>query len=100
MSNPLYKQFGGQPPFNPANRLGNAMQMASMFKQIQNDPSKIADILLQSNRINQQQYEQLKQFNGNPEQMGRFLLQSGVINQQQINSLQNMVPQFRGLFNN
>lgn len=99
MSNPLYNKFGAGQQVNPASRLGNAMQMIAAFKRVQNDPSQLADILRQNNRINDQQYQELKRCNGNPEQMGRYLLQSGIMNQQQINNLQNLIPVFNGLFN-
>lgn len=96
MSNPLFDRFnsGFQQSRNP---LANAFQMAAMFRQIQKDSRQIPKLLLDNNRINQQQYEQLLKFDGNTEQMGRYLLQSGAITKGQLESIKSILPQFQEL---
>lgn len=88
MANPFFNRFGGR----AQNPMVNVFQMAAKFKQIQNDPSQIPKMLLDSNKISQQQYEEMKKFGGNPKMMGEYLLQSGTMTQQNLSEIQKMVP--------
>ena len=93
MANPLFNRFGGR----AQNPMVNAFQMAAKFKQIQNDPSKLPKLLLDSNKITNEQYEAMKQFGSDPKKMGEYLLQSGAMAQQNIQDIQRILPQVQGL---
>lgn len=87
MSNPLFNRFVGQ-----GNPMSNAMQVANLFRQIQNDPSKITDLLLQKGRISEEQYKEMQKFGGNPRMMVQYLLGQGVMTQQDISTIQSSIP--------
>lgn len=95
--NPL---FNGIMPKMMGGMSGNpAMNMVNMVQQIRNmqqNPNQLADLLMNSGKINQQQYEQIKQFNGNPQKIGEYLMQTGTMPQQQVQqAYQNIVPQIQ-----
>lgn len=87
MPNPLFNRFVGQ-----GNPMSNAMQVANLFRQIQNDPSKITDLLLQKGRISEEQYQEMQKFGGNPRMMVQYLLGQGVMTQQDISTIQSSIP--------
>ena len=76
MANSLFDQFKNisSPTRQPQN---NVMNMLSMYKQVQNNPSMIVDILLQNGKINQAQYNDLQQYKNNPQMIVNYLLNSG-----------------------
>lgn len=58
MANPLYNQFGNNPPVNPMS------QLMSDFKRLQQtiqNPQKEVENLLQTGRMSQNQFNQLAQ---------------------------------------
>lgn len=77
MGNPLFNRFGGGIPQRNSNPMLGALNAAKTFKEIQNDPSKICDLLLQRGKINQAQYVEMKKCNGDPQLMAQYLIQSG-----------------------
>lgn len=91
MGNPLFGKFnnGGVQSSNPAL---NALQIANAFKQMQSDPSKITDLLLEKNRITKEQYNELQKFGGDPESIAKYLIQNGTMTQQDLNNMQNIIP--------
>lgn len=97
MSNPLFNRFGGnqyqaQPP------RGNGMLgLLSQFRQLQNDPGKILDVLLGSGKINQQQYNELQPVRNNPQQILNYLASHG--NSTQINQATQMASQLANQLN-
>ena len=93
MGNTLFDRFGGNAgiPQRNNNPMLNAINMVQLFRQIQNDPSKIADLLLNNGKITQDQYNEIQKFNGNPELIGRYLMQSGTMTQQDINNIQRTI---------
>lgn len=87
MGNPLFNRFGGGIPQQNANPMVGALSAIKAYREIQNDPSKICDLLLQRGKITQNQYNEMKKLNGNPELMARYLMQSGTLTQQDINNI-------------
>ena len=87
MANPLFNRFVGN-----GNPMSNAMQIANTFRQIQNDPSKMPDLLLKKGRITQQQYADMQKLGGNPELMVRYLLNQGTMTQEDISNAQSLIP--------
>lgn len=88
MSNPLFNKFG---PSQNYSRM-NPLQMANLFRQVQSNPSKITDLLLQNGRINKQQYDDMQKFGGNPEAIAKYLLENGTMTQQDISNIQSVIP--------
>lgn len=72
MPNPLFNRFGNQNI--QRNNNGN---MLSQLARLKNDPGYILDILLQSGKINQQQYNNLQPYRNNPEAIGKYLINNG-----------------------
>lgn len=76
MSNPLFNKFGGMTHQN--NYRGNIL---SQIAQVKRNPGAILDILLQSGKINQQQYGELQPYKNNPQAIFQYLLNSGKQNE-------------------
>lgn len=90
MSNPLFNRFGNT---SMSNNSGNKLlSILSQYKQIQNDPGKILDVLLNSGKINQQQYNDLQPLRNNPKQIVEYLSRNG--NANQIDQAQRIARQF------
>ncbi len=82
MPTPLFNRFGNpgwqqnyQPQRNPGN---NILHQLAMLK---NNPGAILDILLQNDKINQQQYSELQQYKNNPQAIGNYLISHGKQNE-------------------
>lgn len=95
MANPLFNRFGGQ--FNNTNNsYGGLLNILKQYRQLQNDPGSILDILLNNGKINQQQYSELQSVRNNPQQIVNYLSQhgnAGQLNQVQqfVNNVQNQI---------
>lgn len=70
--------------------------MLGQFRQLQKNPMGIADMLIQNNRINQEQYDAIKGMN-NPSQIGQYLMKNGVLPQNGLTQLQGILPRFNQL---
>lgn len=92
MANPLFNRFGNTQPRGNGNGLLNIL---NQYKQIQNDPGKILDVLLNNGKINQQQYDELQPMRNNPQQIVNYLSQHG--NASQINQASQMISQMNNL---
>lgn len=72
MPNSLFNRFGNigmrQNPQRPQNNI------LSQLMSLRNNPGGILDILLQSGKINQQQYTELQPYRNNPEAIGKYLI--------------------------
>lgn len=90
MSNPLFSRFGNNT--NQKKSSNGLLNILNQYKQIQNDPGKILDILLSNGKINQQQYNDLQPIRNNPQQIVNYLSQHG--NASQINQASQMMSQF------
>lgn len=79
MPNSLFNRFGNigmrrnqqMPSQRPQNNI------LSQLMSLRNNPGGILDILLQSGKINQQQYTELQPYRNNPEAIGKYLIRSG-----------------------
>lgn len=93
MSNKFFDQFGrfGPTGRQNANPMLNAINMAQMFRKIQNDPSQIADLLLNNGKITNEQYKDIQKFNGNPQLIVQYLLKDGTITAQDINNIKSSI---------
>ena len=79
MANPLYNMLMNNSVgmnFKP----NNVMNIISQVRQLQNNPGQILDILLQSGKINQQQYNELQPYKNNPQQIFNYLVNNGNAN--------------------
>ena len=72
MPNYLFQRYGNMGV--QYNKQNNLLQQ---FAQLKSNPGGILDILLQSGKINQQQYTELQPYKNNPEAIGRYLINSG-----------------------
>ena len=93
MANPLFNRFGNNTQRNNTGNNG-LLNILNQYKQIQNDPGKILDILLNNGKISQQQYNDLQPMRNNPQQIVNYLSQHGNANQI------NQASQFANIFNN
>ena len=66
MANPLFNRFGNNTQRNNTGNNG-LLNILNQYKQIQNDPGKILDILLNNGKISQQQYNDLQPMRNNPQ---------------------------------
>lgn len=55
----------------------NKMNILTQLAQVQKNPGYIIDILLQSGKINQQQYQELQQYKNNPQAIAEYLMNHG-----------------------
>lgn len=97
--NPL---FGRMMPNMMGGMGGNSMQSMmntiNQIRQIRQNPSGLADLLLNNGKISQQQYEQIKGYN--PQQIGQYLMQSGNMARQDVdNALNNVVQPIQNALN-
>lgn len=83
MANSLFNRFGGGNNVQPQNNI------ISQFLRLQKNPSEILDVLLQSGKINQQQYNELQPHKNNPEAIGKYLMNNG--NGSSINQIQQIL---------
>ena len=67
------------------------LNILNQYRQVQNDPGKILDILLNNGKINQQQYNDLQQYRNDPKSIAQYLINTG--NASQINQAQQLVNQ-------
>lgn len=67
--NPLFRGVQGN----------NLMEIVSMARKVQQDPTQLPKILLDKNKISKEQYEQLLNYNGNTQAIGEYLLQNGIM---------------------
>lgn len=91
MANPLFSRFGNQYNYQRSNNVGN--NIISQLAQIKRNPGAILDILLQSGKINQQQYNELQPMRNNPQQIVNYLASHG--NASQINQAQQIAGQIQ-----
>lgn len=90
MSNPLFSRFGNN--HNATNTNNGLLNILNQYKQIQNDPGKILDVLLNNGKITQQQYSDLQPIRSDPRQIVEYLSQHG--NADQINRVAQLLKQF------
>lgn len=57
----------------------NALNVANIVNQVRTNPAQLPQLLLNNNRINQQQYNDLQQFNGNINQIANYLVANGLL---------------------
>ena len=91
--NPLFNRFNNmfgasqRPPQNN----GGLANILAQFRQVQQNPGAILDIMLQNGKISQQEYQQMQPYKDNPQQLVQYLTRnhSAEINQaqQQANGL-------------
>lgn len=94
MSNFLFNRLGNSRNVNsPPPQNNGLLNIISQYRQIQNDPGKILDILLNNGKISQQQYNDLQPIRNNPRQIAEYLSKNG--NSSQINQAQQMVGNLR-----
>ena len=72
MPNSLFNRFG-----NMGKQRAPQNNLVSQLMSLRNNPGGILDILLQSGKINQQQYTELQPYKNNPEAIGRYLINCG-----------------------
>ena len=87
MANPLFNRFGN----TRMNGNNGVLNILNQYRQVQNDPGKILDILLNNGKINQQQYNDLQQYRNDPKSIAQYLINTG--NASQINQAQQLVNQ-------
>ena len=90
MANPLFNRFGNNRV--AGNQNNGLIGILNQYKQIQNDPGKILDVLLNNGKISQQQYNDLQPMRNNPQQIVNYLSQHG--NADQINRASQLMQQF------
>ena len=97
--NPLFGMMPTMAGGMNGNPMSNMMNVLQQIRNVQQNPNQLADLLLNSGKINQQQYEQIKTFNGNPQQIGEYLMRTGTLPQQQVQQMYNAVPQIQNELN-
>lgn len=75
----------------PLGTLANVMQIAGKLRQ---DPSQIGQLLMDSGRINQDQYRAISQMQ-KPSEIGTYLMNNGIMQQQQLNEAQARFPNYK-----
>lgn len=94
MANPLFNKFNNQSSFGG----GGIWNVINQYRQIQNDPGKILDVLLNNGKINQQQYNDLQPIRNNPQQIINYLSRNGS-NANQLNQASQFANQIAGQIN-
>ena len=77
--------------------VSNVMNMIQQIRQMQQNPNQLASLLLNNNKITQDQYEQIKDYN--PQQIGEYLMNAGTMPKQQVQQAYNMIPQIQNELN-
>lgn len=77
---------------NPMQRL---MDIANKATELQRNPSKMADVLLERGAIDQKSYEAMKGMS--PSQIGQYMMQNGMIGQQQAQAAYQNVPHVQNM---
>lgn len=86
MPNNLYNRYGnGNMYKNPGE------DIKSQLMRLKNNPGQILDILLQSGKINRQQYNDLQLYRNDPRQIVQYLVNNGKATQ--INQAQQLAQQ-------
>lgn len=75
MANFLFQRYGNNQQRNIQQR--NNQNIISQLMSLRNNPGGILDILFQSGKINQQQYNELQPYKNDPETIGRYLINNG-----------------------
>lgn len=88
MANHLYNTYGR----NSASNVSQS-NIINQFEQLQKNPGKILDILLQNGKINRQQYNDLQIYRNDPKSIVQYLINNG--NTTQINQAQQLANNFR-----
>ena len=87
MSTSLFNRFGNTNQYG-----GFQNNILSQLALVKKNPGAILDILLQSGKINQQQYSDLQKYKNDPQAIVNYLIQNG--NAGQINQAQRTAGQF------
>lgn len=75
MANFLFQRYGNNQQRNIQQR--NNQNIISQLMSLRKNPGGILDILFQSGKINQQQYNELQPYKNDPEAIGRYLINNG-----------------------
>ena len=73
--------------------MNNILQTAL---QIKNNPNQLGQILYQSGKINQEQFNAIQ--GKGPADIGQYLLNNNIMSQNQLSQLQQKAQMFKGLF--
>ena len=76
--------------FRQSNGQANIANIMAQFKQVQQNPSQIGQLLFNTGRINKDQFEHIKKMN-NPRDIGMYLLGQN----EQFKQAYNMMKSFR-----
>ena len=74
--NALFRRYGNPGPSSTP-KAPNKNNILSQLAMLRNNQGAILDILLQSGKITQQQYNELQPYRNNPEMIGRYLINNG-----------------------
>ena len=85
--NPIFQRFGVKNNQNKSNNL------VSQLMSLRNNPGGILDILLQNNKIDQRQYQDLQQYKNNPQAIVQYLINNG--KSVEINQAQKMADKIK-----
>lgn len=88
MPNPLFNRFGNMIS-NSNNQVKPSGDIISQIVKVKKDPGFILDIMLQNEKINQQQYNELQPYRNNPEMIVKYLMNNGKANE--INQAENTI---------
>lgn len=80
---------------NPIQMMRNVVQQA---RQIQGNPSKIGQLLLDNGRIDKDTYNAIKDMKS-PAQIGNYLMDNGILGQNQAQRYAQMAPQIQQMMN-
>lgn len=84
MANHLFNRFGAPQPQN-----NGLVGLLTQYRQLQNNPGYILDILLNNGKINQMQYNELQKYKNNPVQIAQYLINNG--NAQGLRNAENLI---------
>ena len=103
MANPFYNMFTNMtmgrmmPPQQSQmvmkSQKNGGPNIYQQIQMIQKDPGSILDILLQLDKINQQEYTQLQPYKNNPQEIYNYLMNHGHSNE--LGAAQNVVGNFQ-----
>ena len=86
MPNNLYNRYGNGNMYE-----NHGEDIKSQLMRLKNNPGQILDILLQSGKINRQQYNDLQLYRNDPRQIVQYLVNNGKA--AQINQAQQLAQQ-------